>query len=30
MHILDGIQRKEMCGVKTRVFCLVGPTLIVS
>jgi hypothetical protein len=29
-HMLGGIQRKEMCGVRTRASCLLGPKLIVS
>jgi hypothetical protein len=29
-HTLGGIQRKGMCGVKTRASCLLGPKLIVS
>jgi hypothetical protein len=29
-HTLGGIQRKGMCGVRTRASCLLGPKLIVS
>jgi hypothetical protein len=29
-HMLGGIQRKGMCGMRTRASCLLGPKLIVS